>query len=306
VLVYVGKRLLIAVPTLLGVATVSFLLMRLIPGDPAQVMLGPTATAQEIARFRVQLGLDKPLWYQYVHYLGVLAQGNLGSSATTGRPVIDEIAARAPYTIELAVFALLLAVLVGCGLGLAAALRRDSLTDMALSGFSVAGVSMPVYWLGLLLVLVFAVKLRLLPAAGAATPQSFILPVVTLSLFTMGFISRQTRSALIEVLDQDFIRNLRAKGLRRRSVIGRHALRNASLPILTVIGLQFSQMIGGAVLTETVFAWPGLGQLLVNSINARDYVTVQGITFVLAVTVVMVNIVIDILYAYLDPRIRYD
>jgi peptide/nickel transport system permease protein/oligopeptide transport system permease protein len=303
---YVSRRLLIALPTLLGVATVSFLLLRLIPGDPARLMAGPTATPAQVQHLRVQFGLTGSEISQYFRYLGNLLHGNLGISTLTGTAVSSEIATAFPYTLELAVAAIIIAVAAGLPLGIVAALRRGKLIDSALSGVSVLGVSMPVYWSGLLLIILFAAKLKLLPAAGAESPDSIVLPAVTLSLFAIGFISRQTRSAMIEALSQDYTRTARAKGMPGRVVVLKHALRNAAVPIVTVTGLQFGQLLGGAVLTETIFGWPGLGNMLVQSINARDYATVQGAVLVFAVAVMVVNLVTDILYATIDPRVRYD
>ncbi|HEY1914856.1 MAG TPA: ABC transporter permease [Streptosporangiaceae bacterium] len=303
---YVSRRLLVGLPTLLGVATVSFLLLRLIPGDPAKLMAGPTATPAQVEHLRVQFGLTGSEISQYFRYLGNLLHGNLGISTLTGQAVSSEIATAFPYTLELAVAGIILALAVGVPLGIAAALRRGGLVDTALSGVSVIGVSMPVYWSGLLLIILFAAKLKLLPAAGAESPDSIILPAVTLSLFAIGFISRQTRSAMIEALSQDYTRTARAKGMPRRVVVLKHALRNAAVPIVTVAGLQFGQLLGGAVLTETIFGWPGLGNMLVQSINARDYATVQGAVLLFAVAVLVVNLATDILYATIDPRVRYD
>jgi peptide/nickel transport system permease protein/oligopeptide transport system permease protein len=254
----------------------------------------------------VQFGLTGSEISQYFRYLANLLHGNLGISTLTGTAVSSEIATAFPYTLELAVAAIVIAVAAGLPLGIVAALRRGKLIDSALSGVSVLGVSMPVYWSGLLLIILFAAKLKLLPAAGAESPDSIILPAVTLSLFAIGFISRQTRSAMIEALSQDYTRTARAKGMPRRVVVLKHALRNAAVPIVTVAGLQFGQLLGGAVLTETIFGWPGLGNMLVQSINARDYATVQGAVLLFAVAVLVVNLATDILYATIDPRVRYD
>jgi peptide/nickel transport system permease protein len=303
---YVGRRLLVGLPTLLGVATVCFLLLRLIPGDPARLMAGPTASPAQVAHLRAQFGLDGSQAVQYVRYLGSLLRGDLGVSTLTGQSVASEIATAFPYTLELAVAAIVLALVTGVPLGIVAALRRGGVIDSALSGVSVLGVSMPVYWSGLLLIILFAAKLKLLPAAGADSPDSIVLPAVTLSLFAIGFISRQTRSAMIEALSQDYARTARAKGLPRRVVVLKHALRNAAVPIVTVAGLQFGQLLGGAVLTETIFGWPGLGNLLVQAINARDYATVQGTVLLFAIAVMVVNLATDILYGAIDPRVRYD
>jgi peptide/nickel transport system permease protein/oligopeptide transport system permease protein len=306
VLTYVVRRILVAIPTVFGVATVVFFLQKLLPGDPASIIAGPQATPEAIANIRRQLGLDQPLWQQYLNFIGGLVHGDLGISTRTGAPVIQEIATRAPYTAELAVASLALAILVGVAAGVIAATRRAGPADLGISSGAVFGVSMPVYWLGLMLIIVFAVQLRVLPAAGTDDGWlSLVLPTVTLALFSMGLITRQTRSAMLEVLGQDFVRTARAKGAGRRSVLIRHALRNALLPIVTTIGLQFGILLGGAVITESVFAWPGMGRLLLDSISARDYPVVQGVVLLLSVAFITINILTDLVYAYVDPRIRY-
>jgi len=285
---------------------VSFLLMRLIPGDPARVIAGVNATPEDVDRIRHQLGLDQPGWLQYLSFIGNLFRLNLGTSARTGQPVLDEITSRLPYTIELAVISVAIAVVVGIAMGVAAATRHNTFFDVLISAFAVFGVSMPVFWTGLLLIILFAVDLRLLPAAGAADPAGVVLPSLTLALFSVGFIARQTRGAMLEVMRLDYVRTARAKGAARGTVLLKHALRNALLPITTVIGLQFGQLLGGAILTETIYSWPGVGRLLTDSISSRDYATVQGTVFVFAVALIMVNLVTDLTYAYVDPRIRYD
>ena len=305
-LTYVIRRALVAIPTLLGVATVVFSLLRLLPGDPATVIAGPTATPESIANIRHQLGLDQPIWQQYLGFLGRLLRGDLGISTRTGQPVVQEILTRAPFTAELAVASLLLAIVVGVAAGVLAATRRNTGADLGISSTAVFGVSMPVYWLGLMLIIVFAVRLRVLPAAGDDQGLvSLVLPAITLALFSMGLITRQTRSAMLEVLGQDFVRTARAKGAGRRTVLIRHALRNALLPIVTTIGLQFGTLLGGAVITESVFAWPGMGRLLLDSIFSRDYSVVQGVVLMLAVAFIAINLLTDLIYAYVDPRIRY-
>lgn len=303
---YIVRRLLIAIPTLIGVATVTFLLLHLIPGDPARVIAGPQATQADVNHLREQLGLNLPLWQQYLNFLWGLLQGNLGTSFVTGGPVMQQIASRFPFTLELAVISMIIALVVGVVLGLLAALRRNSVLDLVISAIAVFGVSMPVFWTGLLLIVLFAVNLHLLPAAGAESPQSYILPSLTLAFFSVGFIARQTRGAMLDVLSLDFVRTARAKGASRFSVLIRHGLRNALLPVVTAAGLQFGQLLGGAVLTETIYSWPGMGQYLVNSINSRDYVAVQGTIFLFALGVILVNLITDLVYAYIDPRIRYD
>jgi peptide/nickel transport system permease protein len=306
VLTYVVRRLLVAIPTLFGVATVIFSLLRLLPGDPATLIAGPTATPESIANIRHQLELDQPLWLQYLGFLGRLLRGDLGISNRTGSPVVQEIFTRMPFTASLAVTSLVLAIVIGVAAGVVASTRRNSGTDLGISGAAVFGVSMPTYWLGLMLIIVFAVHLRVLPAAGVDRgPVSLVLPAITLALFSMGLVARQTRSAMLEVLGQDFVRTARAKGAGRSVVLIRHALRNALLPIVTTIGLQFGALLGGAVLTESVFAWPGVGRLLVDSIGSRDYPVVQGVVLLLSLAFIAINLLTDLLYAYVDPRIRY-
>jgi peptide/nickel transport system permease protein len=305
VLSYVGRRIVVSVPTLLGAATVVFLMVRLLPGDPARVIAGVTATDEDVGRIRHQLGLDQSLPVQYVAFMARLLHGDLGTSARTGDPVLQEILGRLPYTTELVLASMVIAVLLGVGLGVLASARRNSWVDLVLSGGSVFGISMPTYWLGLMLILVFSVHWRLLPAAGANDPLGFVLPSITLALFSIGLVARQTRSAMLDVLGEDYIRTARAKGLDARAVLLRHALRNALLPIVTTIGLQFGTLLGGAVLTETVFSWPGMGRLIVDSIFSRDYPVVQGTVLLLSVSFIFVNLLTDLLYAYVDPRIRY-
>lgn len=302
---YVARRVVASVPTLWGVATVVFVMARLLPGDPARVIAGVLASPEDVERIRQQMGLNQPLWIQYGNFLGSLLRLNLGTSAHTNAPVIEEIGSRLPYTAELAVVALVLAVTIGVLAGVAAAIRRNTPLDLLISSFSVFGVSMPVYWLGLMLIIVFAIDLHLLPAAGADEPTSIVMPAVTLALFSLGLIMRMTRSSMLEVLGQDYVRTARAKGAPFRSVVFRHALRNALLPIMTVIGLQFGALLGGAVVTETVFSWPGVGRLLVDSIFFRDYPVVQGLVLMFGTTFVVINLLVDLLYAYVDPRIHY-
>lgn len=278
---------------------------RLLPGDPARVIAGLLASPEDVERVRHEMGLDQPIWVQYLDFLGSLIHLNLGRSAHTNAPVLEEIGSRLPYTVELAVIALVIAVTAGVLAGIVAAIRRNTVLDLLISGLSVFGVSMPVYWLGLMLIIVFAIELHLFPAAGADEPTSIIMPAVTLALFSVGLIARMTRSSMLEVLGQDYVRTARAKGAPFRLVIFRHALRNALLPVITVIGLQFGALLGGAVVTETVFAWPGVGRLLVDSIFFRDYPVVQGLVLMFGTTFVVINLLVDVLYAYVDPRIHY-
>lgn len=302
---YLGRRALVAVPTLWGVATVVFFMARLLPGDPARVIAGVLASPQDVERIRQQMGLDQPLWVQYLDFMRSLARLDLGTSAHTNAPVAEEIGGRLPYTIELAIVALVIAIAVGVFAGIVAAMRRNTTLDLVISALSVFGVSMPVYWLGLMMIIVFAIGLHLFPAAGADQPASIVMPALTLALFSVGLIARMTRSSMLEVLGQDYIRTAEAKGASPRRVVFNHALRNAFLPVLTVIGLQFGALLGGAVVTETVFAWPGVGRLLVDSIFFRDYPVVQGLVLMFGTTFVLINLLVDVLYAYVDPRIRY-
>ena len=302
---YIRRRVVIAVPTALGAASVSFLLMRVIPGDPARMIAGPNADFEDIQRLREQLGLTRPVWEQYIEFMLGLLRGDMGTSARTGQPVLAEIAARVPRTLELTVLALIVATVIGLTLGIIAAINRNRAPDLVASTVSVIGISMPAYWSGLLFIIFFSVNLGWLPVGGADTWQHRVLPTLTLSLFALGFISRQTRASMVETMEMDFIRTMRAKGLSEATVIWRHGLRNAALPILTIIGLQFGALIGGAVLTETIFAWPGLGRLIVQSIESRDFPVVQGAIFIFAVALIIINLVTDLLYAYIDPRIRY-
>jgi len=305
VITYIARRALAGIPTLWGVATVVFVMARLLPGDPARVIAGLLASPEDVERIRHQMGLDQPLGVQYLDFLGSLLHLNLGISAHTNAPVIEEIGSRLPYTIELAVIALAIAVTVGIFAGVVAAIRRNTLLDLMISGLSVFGVSMPVYWLGLMMIILFAIDLHVFPAAGADEPTSIVMPALTLALFSVGLIARMTRSSMLEVLGQDYVRTARAKGAPFRSVVFRHALRNALLPIMTVIGLQLGALLGGAVVTETVFAWPGVGRLLVDSIFFRDYPVVQGRVPMFGTTFVVINLLVDLLYAYVDPRIHY-
>jgi peptide/nickel transport system permease protein len=304
---YMSRRLAASAVTLLGVAFIVVALGRLLPGDPARVIAGLQASQQEVERIRDQLGLDQSLFTQFGVFLGQLVQGDMGTSARTGAPVASEILARLPFTVELAVLGTTLGAVLGILLGVTAATHRGRWPDHVLSSLAVMGVSTPVYWLGLLLIIVFSVNLQWLPAAGAENLSSLILPTFTLGVFSVALVSRMTRANMLEVLGQDYVRAAEAKGVGDRVVVYKHALRNAFIPVLTVIGLQFGNLLGGAVLTESVFGWPGIGRLLVDSIFARDLPMVQGIVFTYAVMFIIVNIITDLLYTVVDPRVRlYD
>ncbi len=302
---YLAERLAAAVVTLLGVSFIVFLMVRVLPGDPARVIAGVLASEEEVGRLRSQLELDRPLPVQYGSFLLRLARGNLGVSARTSEPVTRELLGRLPRTVELAVVSSAIATAVGIAAGVAAAACPYSIFDYLLSVVTLSGVSMPVYWLGLVLIIVFAIDLNWLPAAGAEEPASIVLPALTLGAFSMALIARMTRSSVLEVLGQDYVRTARAKGLAERAVLWRHALGNALVPIITAVGLQFGALLGGAVLTESVFGWPGLGLLLIDSIFARDYPVVQGIVLTFSALFTLTNLLVDLLYAYVDPRIHY-
>lgn len=303
---YLLRRLLLTVPVLLGVSFIIFAMVRLIPGDPAQVIAGEQATRETVETVRRSLGLDQPLVLQYARFLRDLVRGDMGRSTRSLRPVFDELADRFPNTIELTLAGMLVASLIGIVAGVVSATRQNRWPDTLSMVFALGGVSMPVFWLGLMLMLLFSVKLGWLPPVGRGTWAQLILPAITLGAASAAILARMTRSSLLEVLRQDFVVTARAKGLAERWVIYKHALKNAMIPVVTVMGLQFGTLLSGAVLTETVFAWPGIGRLIVESILARDYPVVQGAVLLTALTFVFVNLVVDLLYSVLDPRIRYD
>ena len=302
---YLARCVIAGAITLLVISSVIFLMIRLLPGDPARVIAGEMATEQDVALLRARLNLDKPIPVQYGIFLGDLIHGNLGTSARTQLPVAEEVFARLPRTVRLAVVSMLIASLLGVPAGLAAAFRRYSLFDLLVSFGTLCGVSMPVYWLGLMLIVLFAVKLGWLPAAGADSPTSVILPGITLAMYSIGLITRMTRASTLDVLCQDYIRTARAKGLPGSALVYRHVLRNVLIPVITTVGLQFGALLGGAVLTESVFGWPGMGLLLVDSIFSRDYPMIQGVVLVFSALVISMNVLVDVSYGYIDPRIRY-
>jgi len=302
---YVARCVIAGAITLLVISSVIFLTIRLLPGDPARVIAGEMATEQDVALLRARLNLDKPLTVQYGIFLRELFHGNLGTSARTQLPVAEEVFARLPRTIRLAAVSMFIATLLGVPAGLAAAFRRYSIFDLFVSFGTLCGVSMPVYWLGLMLIVLFAVKLGWLPAAGADSFTSVILPGITLAMYSIGLITRMTRASTLDVLCQDYIRTARAKGLPGSALVYRHVLRNVLIPVITTVGLQFGALLGGAVLTESVFGWPGMGLLLVDSIFSRDYPMIQGVVLVFSALVISMNLLVDVSYGYIDPRIRY-
>jgi peptide/nickel transport system permease protein/oligopeptide transport system permease protein len=302
-LTFALRRLLLAVPVLLGVVFAVMLTLELIPGDAVSLMLGEHATPEAVSQLRAYLGLDKPLLVRYVAYLERLAHGDLGVSILQHRPVVDELADTWPATLELTVAALVIAAAVGVPAGVVSAARPNSLFDAVARLGSLFGLSMPIFWTGLVLIVLFSLWLPWLPVGGRGSLAHLVLPAVALSMPSIAMIARLTRSSVLEVLREDYVRTARAKGLREAWVVLRHGLRNALLPILTLLGLQAGQLMGGAVLTETVFSWPGLGRLMVKAIFSRDYVLLQGAVLVYALAFVLVNLVVDLSYGLLDPRI---
>jgi peptide/nickel transport system permease protein len=301
---YVLHRLLLAVPTVFGVITLVFLLIHLVPGDPVDVMLGETARAADKVRLRHQLGLDRPLPIQYARYLRRLARADLGRSLHSGRPVRRMIVARYPATIELAGGALLVAVLLAAPLGIVAAARRGSLFDALCRSIAVVGAAMPNFWLGPLLILVFAIALEWAPVSGRGGVAHLALPALTLGMGMAAGLTRMLRATLLDRLADDYIRTARAKGASEPRVVLTHALRNAVLPVVTVLGLQAGALLAGAIITETIFAWPGIGRLTLLAIQTRDYPLVQGCMLVIALTYVVINLCTDLLYGVIDPRLR--
>jgi ABC-type dipeptide/oligopeptide/nickel transport system permease component len=303
---YVIHRLVLTIPVLLGVATLVFSLIHLVPGDPALAMLGEGAAQADVDDLRAKLGLDRPLLEQYASFLRGLLTGDLGRSFRTGQPVLAMIAERLSATTELALAAMLVAILVALPLGVLAAVRRGRAADHAAMAFALAGISIPNFWLGPLLAIVFAVELGWLPVSGRGGPANLVLPAVSLGLALAAILARMTRATLIDELHELYVRAARARGVSRlRAVLG-HAFRNSLIPLVTILALQFGAVLTGSVITETIFAWPGVGRLLVQSIGFRDYPLVQGCILLIAVTYVSVNLLTDLLYGVIDPRIRFE
>jgi len=336
VLRYIGQRLLLTIPMLLILLTVVFLLLRVMPGDPVSAMLGGrNISAEVLESYRVRLGFDKPVIAQYGEYLGGIVRGDFGESLRTGKPVLEELFTRFPATIELAIWGMVVAMIFGFTSGVLAATRADKLVDHGVRVFHITSFAMPLFWLGLMFQVFFCVKLGWFPVAGriggrlAFSFQSItgfhvldaiihwdgkalldilshlVLPSITLGIALTGLQGRMSRASMLEVLDQDYITTARAKGVPERRVVLQHALRNALIPIITVFGLQFAVLMGGAVLTETVFSWPGIASYLVRSIEARDYPAIQGSIVFIAVFISLVNLIVDIFYSVIDPRVRY-
>ena len=333
---FVLKRLLMLVPTLFGVVTLVFFMVALAPGDPARVMLGERASPEKLEALRIDLGLNKPLIVQYGNYLGRIIRFDFGTSITTGQPVMEEVRDRFPATVELAFFAMIIATFAGVWLGVLSATRRNSWIDLSSMSMALIGVSMPVFWLGLVMIMIFSVGLDLFPTGGRIDVRMYfqpatnfylidtfivflktgdisfftsalhhlILPALTLGTIPLAIIARTTRSSMLEVLRQDYVKTARSAGIKERRVVYRYALRNALLPVVTVVGIQFGMLLSGAILTETIFAWPGIGKWLYHAISARDFPAVQGGIVVISTTFVLINLVVDILYSLINPRIR--
>jgi peptide/nickel transport system permease protein len=292
-------------PTMVGISAIVFFSMAFAPGDPAELSLGDQATPAMVAQLREEWGLNKPLIIQYLNFLKNSLRGDFGRSFRTGRPVVEEIFSRFPATAQLAVGALIVSIFVGIPVGIISAVKRYSIMDNLSMLVALMGVSMPVFWTGIILILFFAHYLNWFPTSGYGTLKHLILPSVTLGMASSAVIARMTRSSMLEVLSQDYIRTAKAKGLRELLIITKHALKNALIPVVTVVGIHVGVLLGGAVVVETVFAWPGVGRLMVTSILARDYALVRAATLLIAAVFVTVNLIVDVLYGFLNPRITY-
>ena len=301
--VYIVRRLLQMIPVLLGVILVVFLIMQMVPGDPAVLLAGEGASAETIAKIRTQLGLDQPVMVQYFHYVTDVMTGDLGTSLRSNLPVFDEIAARLPATIELAIASIFVTVVLGMVAGIISATKQYSAADITIMIVALLGVSLPSFWLGLSLIYYFSVKLQWFPVAGWGTWKHMVLPAITLGTAGAAIVARMTRSSMLDVVRQDYIRTARAKGLREQVIVYKHALKNALIPIITVVGLQFGFLLGGTVLVESVFAINGLGRLIVDAIRMRDLPVVQGGVLIASVIFVFVNLLVDVLYRYFNKRI---
>lgn len=300
---YLLKRLMSGLIVLIGVSLFSFALIHLIPGDPVRIMLGEKATKERVEQLREQMGLNKPLVVQYVNYATGVFKGDLGTSLKTSRPVSMEIAQRFPATVKMAVSGIVVAIVAGVIMGILAAKYKDKFIDYAIMSMATLGMSLPSFWLGLLVIMVFAVKLGWFPVAGGTGFIDLVMPALTLGVMLSTTISRLTRSGMVEVLSNDYIRTARAKGMSEGIVLFRHAFRNVMIPVVAVVGLQIAALLGGAVIVEQVFNWPGIGTLAIEAISSRDFPMIQGIVLFMGAIYVIVNICVDLLYAVLDPRI---
>lgn len=300
---FIVGRILSGIVVVFGISVLSFLLIHFIPGDPVRIMLGQNATPDQVERLTIFLGLDQPLFVQYGHYISNVFQGDLGTSLKTGRPVLTEILGRFPQTVKLAAAGIFFAIIIGLTVGILAAKFKDTFIDRMAMGFAMLGISIPSFWLALLLIMVFSVKLGWFPIAEGTGLRDLVLPSITLGVLASTIISRLTRNGMVEVLSKDYIRTARAKGLDERVIIVRHALRNVLLPIVTVIGLQIAGLLGGTVILEQVFNWPGLGTLAIDAISSRDFPLIQGTVLFMGIVYVSINILVDISYGIIDPRV---
>ena len=301
---YIAKRFLMMIPVIIGVSLLVFMVLKMTPGDPARVVAGAEADDETVEQIREELGLNRPLIEQYIDYMLGLLHGDMGTSYTTGKAVTDEIVARIPTTFALAFAGVLVAVIIGIPLGIISATKQYSLLDYISTLLALGGVAMPNFWMGLMLILLFSVKLGWLPSGGGDTWQAYVLPAITIGLGAIANFMRTTRSSMLEVIRQDYIRTARAKGAGEKRVVVHHALRNAMIPVVTVIGLQIGTLLGGAVVNETVFSLPGVGPLMINAINQKNEPVVLGCLITFAFIFSLVNLLIDILYAFIDPRIK--
>lgn len=301
---FLVRRLIQSVLVLAGVSVFIFGLLQL-SGDPTGLLLAPDATAEDHDRLRKELGFDRPVYVQYLSYMRGVVQGDFGESIRSGQPALDLVLERMPATILLAVAAMALAIVIAFPAGVIAAINRGRLIDRVLMSLALIGQSIPVFFLGILMILVFGVKLGWFPVAGRGGISHLVMPMVTLALFSMARTARLVRSGMLEVMSSEYITTARAKGLRETTIVYRHGMKNALIPIITVLGLDLATLLGGAVITETIFSWPGVGRLIIFSIGARDYPVVQAAVFVIALTYIIVNLVVDVLYVYLNPRVRY-
>lgn len=304
---YVLRRLVAAVPTVLLITVLAFTMLHLTPGDPAEIFLGENRSTPELlARIRQEMGLDRPLHVQYLSYLGSILQGDLGRSLNTNRPIVQEIANRLPPTLELTFAALGIAVVLGIGLGVLSAIRHNTWLDSFAMFVALLGVSMPVFWSSLLLIFFFSVKLQWFPSVGQGGIERLVLPALALGLLSSATLARLVRASMLDVLSQDYVRTARSKGLRPRRVIWAHALKNALIPTITILGIEFGQLLSGAVITETIFSRLGVGRYYVESLLNKDFPVVQALTLFIAIAYVLINLLVDLSYSLLDPRIRYD
>lgn len=303
---YILRRIGLLVPVVIGVVTVVFLIVHFIPGDPVEIMLGEQAQAVDKEALRRQMGLDKPLHVQYVDFLARLARGDLGRSLHTKQPVLESIVRRLPATLELALAAMVVALVLAIPLGLLSAYKKDTVVDQGSMLFALLGISMPNFWLGPLLIIVFSLKLGWFPVSGRGSLAHVVLPAITLGTAMAAILARMIRASMLDVIQSDYITTARAKGVRESRVVLKHAFRNALIPVVTIVGLQIGGLLAGSIITETIFAWPGIGRLVIQAINARDYPLVQGCVLVIALGYVLVNFLTDLLYGFIDPRIRYE